>query len=545
MRRSEHSGSFARTLAGIAFCAALLFPAAAEEREIPGSEAQAKLHIDSRRDGMAWFLDTVMDGASYSWRLSFPEGRTYDGVTMAVVGGGAAPMLVDPMGRLEEAPGALASELKAAADNARARTDAPDSRARPLDEILKDGCYFMGYTALDFSYSAFASKSAPVRRLETTVNHVDLSLPAPLLLGDSGPMEILVLLHRPAPDAADCLLVATTAEYFEGEADFFESRPTYKAQPYIKKALALMSSTFDDDPSSRAAYRESALADFPGISMSEADWSIFKDDPGLQWQQRKLLTNFLNTMMTPWDREEGELVSPGMDGPGWFEGLYGRNRIPYVTSYVAYWFRFEAPLFMTDIESFHDYYAETPYIAIGEGEGAELARIAAAAAASPSNAPTVFAGRGMRDALGFLSAAILSSSFRSQIRDADGQELGAKGSAYSRLRRFDLEPLTSTVPELRLLRPGDLVFRYGISEWDADNPLMLAIIVNIPDSKPLPGTDPTDFLRGIIVCGGDQGTGIVSMARFLGDPPSCGYSRGLPFQMRRLLKVKGARGDNK
>ena len=88
------------------------------------------------------------------------------------------------------------------------------------------------------------------------------------------------------------------------------------------------------------------------------------------------------------------------------------------------------------------------------------------------------------------------------------------------------------------LRPGDLVLRYGASEQDADNPLMLAIVVSVPEKKPLPGSDPTEFLRGIIVCGGDQGTGLVSMARFLGDPPSGGYSRGLPFQLRRLLKVK-------
>lgn len=538
MRHSGLSGGFARGLAGVALCAALLLPAAAEEREVPGSEAQAKLHIDPRRDGMAWFLDTVMDGASYSWRLAFPEGRTYDGVTLAVLGGGSGPRLVNATGRLEEAPAAVASELKAAADRARSRTDAPDSRARPLDVISKEGCYFMGYTALDFCYSSLAMKSAPARRLETSADHVDLALPSPLVLGDSGPIELLVLLHRQAPDAADCLLVATTAEYFEGEADFFASRPTYKTQPYVKKALALMSSTFDDDPKSRTAYRESALADFPGISMSEADWSIFRDDPDLQWQQRKLLTNFLNTMMTPWDREAWELVSPGMDGPGWFEGLYGRNRIPYVTSYVAYWFRFEAPLFMTEIESDHDYYANTPYISISEDEGAELARIAAAAAANPSKAPPAFSGRGMRNALGFLSAAILSSSFRSRIRDADGQELGAKGSSYTRLRRFDLEPLTLTLPALGVLRPGDLVLRYGASEQDADNPLMLAIVVSVPEKKPLPGSDPTEFLRGIIVCGGDQGTGLVSMARFLGDPPSGGYSRGLPFQLRRLLKVK-------
>ena len=538
MRHSEHFGRFLWELAGLALCMALIVPAAAEEREVPGSEAQAKLHLDARRDGMAWFLDTVMDGASYSWRIGFPEGRAYDGVTLAVLGGGAAPRIVTATGRLEEASGALADELKAAADRARARTDAPDSRARPLDVLSKDGCYFMGYTALDFSYSSFAARSAPVRRLETSADHVDLALPGPLLLGDSGPMEILVLLHRPTPDAADCLIVATTAEYFEGEADFFASRPTYKTQPYIKKALAFMSSTFDDNPEARDAYRESALADYPGISMSEADWNIFKGDAGLEWQQHKLLTNFLNTMMTPWDREEGELVSPGMDSPGWFEGIYGRNRIPYVTSYIAYWFRFEAPLFMTDIESFHDYYANTPYIAISEDEGAELARIAAAAAANPAKAPPAFAARGMRNALGFLSAAILSSSFRSRIRDADGTEFGAKGSTYSRLRRFDLEPLTFTIPELRFLRPGDLVFRYGASEQDAENPLMLAIVVSVPERKPLPGTDPTEFLRGVIVCGGDQGTGLVSMARFLGDPPSGGYSRGLPFQFRRLLKVK-------
>ena len=367
--RRFHGIAIAFILAG-AFAA---LPAAAQARG--ENEPLDAYSLRGEKDGasLTWPLEIFMDGAAYSWRIHLPPEAEYESYLVALRQGSGAWKVLDGKGRIRSVAeddgllGALASS---------AENKSNKSSYSSLEEAMSEesACYFPGWTVKGFQLGTASANGEEKLIPLSRARMIEQRLPSPSLLDPKETLTAVVLMKRKGSAAVDGLVISTEAEYVAGEREFF-SKPQYAGIPYAKKALALMASAFGSD-SGYLEFRAAALDAFPGLAMSDSDWSLFSGDAELTKMQHRVLTHFLNTTLSAAENVDDIKVLKGSDSSSWFEALYGVNRIPYVASYLRYAYEVGQPLLVSAIEETHSDYDYTKYSPVSAAEGIELAKAA-------------------------------------------------------------------------------------------------------------------------------------------------------------------------
>ncbi|MBN1243791.1 MAG: hypothetical protein JXA15_13905 [Spirochaetales bacterium] len=200
---------------------------------------------------------------------------------------------------------------------------------------------------------------------------------------------------------------------------------------------------------------------------------------------------------------------------------------------------------------------------------------------SINQAPDAFAGV---DALGLLTGAISMTSFSDEVEDLTGIKKGAAFGAYSgftkgnpgldadgkpialadgdlrsltegnySFSRADLEKITCIVPDLSMLRVGDILVDFGsgeriervdgaVDQSPGRQPLHIGIIIGFSGPLPIAGSDPTDRLKNVLVLSIREGFRQVTVGSW--GNPSTGFGGFTDdpkrYQARRLLVSGGS-----
>ena len=326
-------------------------------------------------DGQAemWPFEVFMDGAAYSWRIHFPSDIQYDGYLVAFKEGSGPWNILDARGHIRQD---TASESLLNALSSSASLGQFPSQTSALQQGMSEDSayYFPGYQAKAFQLAQAPSNGQEAFTPLSTQRMIEQVLPSPALLNPQGPVTAYVALKRKGSSTVDGLVITTEAEYVTGERAFF-SQAAYAGKSYEQKALALMDSSFQGTESD-TAFRAAALEAYPGLSMGTSDWSMFAADPELATMQKRMLTQFLNSLLSQTDYTDKGRVFEGLDSPTWQESLYGVNRLPQVASYMRYAYDTGMPLWSESIAEDHPGYDWQGYVPVSGGEGAALAKAA-------------------------------------------------------------------------------------------------------------------------------------------------------------------------
>lgn len=163
------------------------------------------------------------------------------------------------------------------------------------------------------------------------------------------------------------------------------------------------------------------------------------------------------------------------------------------------------------------------------------------------------AGAGV-DEMGLVTGAIAMTSYSNAVEALDSgypamnldgyYRSGTKPTGIARFTRSDLEKISIVVPDLSELQAGDLVLHYGEGEGKHGDALEVGVVVSAPAlGRPVPGQDPSDYLKTVVVVGASEEARQVSLATWLSNGQSQGLSAGSKnFHLRRLLRVPAATG---
>jgi hypothetical protein len=485
--------------------------------------AAVGLDISEAGKTVEWVHSTLMDGSAYSWRVNIPRGRDYDGFVVGLRRPGSKWLTLDQRGRpsRDAASEALFSSLEADAA-ASGRSTSIQVKIKQQDEDT--ACYFSGWTALSFRYAAVAGAARPsFTRIAPDARLFSQALPDPSLLEEGRGLLVCVAMMK-AGGSCEGLLIETEDEYFLGEKALF-SKPAYAALPYAKKAAAFMGSLFTGDAE---AFHAAVRSSFPGIAMRDADWRMFDGQSELKAMQKRLMTTFLNTMLSATDFGENGRTFRGLDSPTWFECLYGVNRVFYVAVYLRYLSDGGVPVWADSITENDPGYAWQDYEPVADGSALASAALALVGrASSPAGEQPTLHG------LGLLTQALASTELRSRVEGLGGSPLSFMDE--------DMEMISILLSGFDTLRPGDLLFHYGSGSDEDEDPPQLAVVVRLPEGPPpAPGEDPLDFLGKLVAVTIRAGDPAVSAGPVLGKGEQGSlFPDSLSFHVRRLVATKG------
>jgi hypothetical protein len=154
----------------------------------------------------------------------------------------------------------------------------------------------------------------------------------------------------------------------------------------------------------------------------------------------------------------------------------------------------------------------------------------------PSTAHIPHIGAGV-DGAGFLAGCLAMNAELDQAVPG-----GARTGSARRFSAGDLDGISVIVPDLSLIRPGDLVLRFRSpqpGEWVTD----IAIVAGFRKDKPLPayGIDQQRFMEDILLISPSEDIGQVTLAAWRGNSNFSSRSEG--FHVRRLLREGAEEGS--
>jgi len=158
------------------------------------------------------------------------------------------------------------------------------------------------------------------------------------------------------------------------------------------------------------------------------------------------------------------------------------------------------------------------------------------------------------DGMGLVTGAIAMTSYANAVEALDSgypalslggyYRSGTKPSGVARFTRSDLEKISIVVPDLSSIQVGDLVVHYGEGEGKYGDGLEVGVVVAAPAlGRPVPGQDPSSYLKTVVVVGASEEQRQVSLSTWLSNGQSLGLSNGTGnFHLRRLLRVAATTG---
>lgn len=505
---------------------------------------------------------TLMDGSAWSWRINPPRQRSYVGLIAGLGRPGSGWFLLDAAGRLARDPEAerlfetLDGSAKSATGTMLVRVDSEDS---PY--------YFPGWVVTGFRHTRVGTAPERLTRpLTPGARSFVQVLPDPSLL-DRGLGLRVCLALKTAEGSWEAFILDTEDEYLHGEKREIFAGERLAGLSQLQLSLALFATAMTDEDS-KALLKRAALETYPGLRMEEGDWDLGLDPETASAYTKKLLTQYLNTILHSFEGGVfDDAVFGGLDSPTWFETLYGVNRENHAAVYFRYCFDAGMPVLSADVDRENASYDWTEFVAIDPEEGDALAAAAKALVGSSGEGgdagaessgldflARVVAATPLRDWIEGIGPRFPAAELalrRSGARPASGspaalpvpppkeggEASSVDPSAEASFTRVDIEKICLLVPAIEELRVGDLLVHEGNGEDLAGDPPQIAVVTALPSvAAPAPGTDPLAYLRGVRAVTLRKGGAAIEEGPLLGDghrPPL--FSSPTSFNIRRLL----------